>query len=86
MNIVARGASELSMRKLNTFMRSLYSFLADPAGHVTKAWATIKTTIPKTATERDDVRDAIVVFDNLSEAVASFLKTKGETDEEKPTP
>ena len=22
------------MRKLNTFMRSLYSFLADPAGHV----------------------------------------------------
>lgn len=76
------------MRKLIAFHRSLAMFLSDPAGHVTSAWSTIKSFIPHAAlAENAALRDAVVVIDNMVEAVAFYCRaeSKEPTTEPKQT-
>lgn len=74
------------MRKLNDFYRALHKFLSDPAGHVVASWAMIRGAIdPKPADK--NMRDALVVMDNMVEAVVHFLgsdlvRAKGEAGQE----
>lgn len=66
------------MRKLNELYRALSAFLADPAGHVTDAWATVKGAIdPKALAGTDKgLKNAVIVIDNTVAAVVYFLKAE----------
>ena len=68
------------MRRLNEFFRSLSKFLVDPAGHVHEAWGLVKGAIdPKLIAPTGEVtplRNAVVVIDNMVEAVHAFLKAE----------
>lgn len=67
----------LAMRKLIHFFRSLAMFLSDPAGHVTSAWATVKASInPASLSDNSSLRDAVVVIDNMVEAVAFYCRAE----------
>lgn len=76
------------MRKLNEFYRALSAFLADPAGHVTDAWATVKGALDPEALNAESLsrtkplRNAIVVIDTAVTAIVYFLKA--ESDDPKP--
>lgn len=70
------------MRKLIAFHRSLAMFLVDPAGHVVAAWATIKASInphllaSTGSIDSAPLRDAVVVIDNMVEAVAFYCRAE----------
>jgi hypothetical protein len=65
------------MRKLIAFHRALAMFLSDTAGHVTSAWSTVKGAIhPMTLTDNAALRDAVVVIDNMVEAVAFYCRAE----------
>ncbi len=69
------------MRKLIHFFRSLAMFLSDPAGHVVAAWATVKAAInpallASTSSDSAPLRDAVVVIDNMVEAVAFYCRAE----------
>lgn len=69
------------MRKLIHFFRSLAMFLSDPAGHVVNAWATVKAAInpallASTSSDSAPLRDAVVVIDNMVEAVAFYCRAE----------
>jgi hypothetical protein len=68
-----------SMRKLLELFRGLSSFLAEPATHVTEAWATVKGAIDPEAYNADalnkskTLKNAVVVIDNVVTAVTYYL-------------
>ena len=69
------------MRKLIHFFRALAMFLSDPAGHVVAAWATVKAAInpallASTSSDSAPLRDAVVVIDNMVEAVAFYCRAE----------
>lgn len=70
------------MRKLIHFFRSLAMFLSDPAGHVVNAWATVKAAINPAllastgSIDSAPLRDAVVVIDNMVEAVAFYCRAE----------
>lgn len=77
------------MRKLIHFFRSLAMFLADPAGHVVAAWATIKNAInpallASTGSDSAPLRDAVVVIDNMVEAVAFYCRAESKEPTKEP--
>ena len=78
------------MRELLELFRGLSSFLAEPAAHVTEAWATVKGAIDhKTIAQDKTLRNAVVVIDNVVLAVAYYLDkepTKGDEPEQKELP
>lgn len=77
----------INMRKLNALLRSLHTFLADPSGHLTTSWALIRNAAvdsPRNTTPA--FRDALVLVDNVVEAVAGFLRKDSEEQEPEPTP
>mgnify|MGYP003405678324 FL=1 len=70
------------MRKLNALFRSLHTFLSDPSGHLTTSWALIRNAAadsPRNTTPA--FRDALVLVDNVVEAVAGFLRKDSEEQE-----
>lgn len=77
----------IGMRKLNALLRSLHTFLADPSGHLTTSWALIRNAAvdsPRNTTPA--FRDALVLVDNVVEAVAGFLRKDSEEQEPEPAP
>jgi hypothetical protein len=72
-----------SMRKLNEIWRGLSRFLADPAAPLTKGWAAIKAAIPPDAlAKNEDLRNAMVLYGHIAEAMVDFFKLRaGEPDE-----
>lgn len=70
------------MRKLIAFYRSLAMFLADPAGHIVNAWTTVKAAINPAllastgSLDSAPLRDAVVVIDNMVEAVAFYARAE----------
>jgi hypothetical protein len=75
------------MRKLNALLRSLHTFLADPSGHLTTSWALIRNAAvdsPRNTTPA--FRDALVLVDNVVEAVAGFLRKDSEEQDPEPAP
>lgn len=76
------GRRPICMRKLNALLRSLHTFLADPSGHLTTSWALIRNAAvdsPRNTTPA--FRDALVLVDNVVEAVAGFLRKDSEEQE-----
>lgn len=69
------------MRKLNELLRSLSRFLHDPAAHVGDAWKTVRGTFPPAASLTPQMRDALVVIDNVVAATVYFLTDKTEAPE-----
>jgi hypothetical protein len=77
----------IGMRKLNALLRSLHTFLADPSGHLTTSWALIRNAAvdsPRNTTPA--FRDALVLVDNVVEAVAGFLRKDSEEQDPEPAP
>ena len=77
----------IHMRKLNALLRSLHTFLADPSGHLTTSWALIRNAAvasPRNTTPA--FRDALVLVDNVVEAVAGFLRKDSEEQEPETAP
>lgn len=77
----------INMRKLNALLRSLHTFLADPSGHLTTSWALIRNAAvdsPRNTTPA--FRDALVLVDNVVEAVAGFLRKDSEEQDAEPAP
>ena len=78
------------MRKLIAFYRSLAMFLVDPAGHVVNAWATVKAAInPQLlastgSLDSAQLRDAVVVIDNMVEAVAFYCRAESKEPTKEP--
>ncbi len=75
------------MRKLNALLRSLHTFLADPSGHLTTSWALIRNAAvdsPRNTTPA--FRDALVLVDNVVEAVAGILRKDSEEQEPETAP
>jgi hypothetical protein len=71
------------MRKLIAFHRSLATFLFDPAGHIVSAWDTIKAAVdPKTLAAPGPLRDAVVVIDNMVEAVTWYVRAESKEPEQ----
>ena len=68
----------LTMRKLNEFFRALSAFLADPAGHVTDAWATVKGAIDPKQADSKTLKNAVTTIDSAVSAVVYFLKAQAD--------
>ena len=70
------------MSKLIAFHRSLAMFLVDPAGHVVNAWTIVKAAINPAllastgSIDSAPLRDAVVVIDNMVEAVAFYCRAE----------
>lgn len=80
--MITAGRRPICMRKLNALLRSLHTFLADPSGHLTTSWALIRNAAvdsPRNTTPA--FRDALVLVDNVVEAVAGFLRKDSEEQE-----
>lgn len=60
------------MRKLNALFRSLSTFLHNPSAHLTQSWALIRSALPISG--REDFNNALVLVDNVVEAVALAIK------------
>ena len=76
-----------SMRKLNALLRSLHTFLADPSGHLTTSWALIRNAaVDSPRNTAPAFRDALVLVDNVVEAVVGFLRKDSADDETEATP
>lgn len=70
------------MRKLNALLRSLHTFLADPSGHLTTSWLLIRNAaVDSPNRSAPGFRDALVLVDNVVEAVASFLRKDSDESE-----
>lgn len=73
------------MRKLIAFHRSLAMFLSDPAGHVAAAWTTIRGALNPGALANDTLlRDAVVVVDNMVEAVTFYCRAESKEPADEP--
>ena len=72
-----------AMGKLNEIWRGLSRFLSDPAAPLTKGWAAIKAAIPPEAlAKNEDLRNAMVLYGHIAEAMVDFFKLRaGEPDE-----
>jgi hypothetical protein len=74
----------IGMRKLNALLRSLSTFLHNPSAHLTQSWALVRGALPISG--REEFNNALVLMDNVVEAVAGFLRKDSEEQEPEPTP
>ena len=78
------------MRKLIAFHRSLAMFLVDPAGHVVNAWTIVKAAINPAllastgSIDSAPLRDAVVVIDNMVEAVEFYARAESREPTKEP--
>ena len=73
------------MRKLIAFHRAIAMFLVDPAGHIINAWSTVKGAIGPAALSGDSrLRDAVVVIDNMVEAVEFYARAESREPTKEP--